>query len=533
MVRNLSPRESLRDECAAARWRVTSWPNRAGRIRRLVHEVKPVVARSAKRLRLPVVAFFAALTMLVLAPASGLAQFQLGFEDPGFSDPVGSTPSQIAFGALNAVHGSTVRLYVGWGGVAPGGSTEPAGFDPSNPGDPRYTWTAVDTAVRSLTQRHDHVVIDLTGPPAPAWATPPGEPASLHVFTGSWNPNAKQFGLFARAAALRYSGHFADPLNPGSALPAVRGWEIWNEENLPLGLMAPNLVSEYRALLNAGYGAIKGVSNDNVVAMGGLAPVSYESVSISPLKFAAELLCLRRIATHFVRADRCPSKAHLDVLAMHPYSLLATPTKHAYRYDDVLVGDMGKLVTLLRAAEHLHTAAPAINYGLWVTEFSWFTNPPDPQVGDPGPVAARYSAYSMYEMWRAGVSLVIWYTTRDPENAAAHANGFAYGGGLYNASGTPKLTLTAFRFPVVAGVSGGHGFVWGRAPASGRPHVIVEQAVGRGWKRIGTVRTSSDGVFELHFAAGRNAVYRARIPHGAISLGYDSRPIPAARTHTS
>ncbi len=181
--------------------------------------------------------------------------------------------------------------------------------------------------------------------------------------------------------------------------------------------MAPHLVTEFRSLLNAAYGQIKSVRRSDVVAIGGLAPVSFiKNVSISPLKFAADLMCLRRVGTHFVKAGSCPSKAHFDVLAMHPYSLLATPTKHAYAYDDVLIADMGKLTTLLHAARQLHTVAAGSRFGLWVTEFSWFTNPPDKEVGDAPMVSARYTAYSMYEMWRAGASLVTWFLARDSKS---------------------------------------------------------------------------------------------------------------------
>jgi hypothetical protein len=309
-------------------------------------------------------------------------------------------------------------------------------------------------------------------------------------------------------------------------------YEIWNEENLPQTLMAPNLVGEYRALLNSAYSAIKGVSSSDLVAVGGFAPVSYENISMSPLTMAAQLLCLHRINTHYVKTASCPVKAHLDALAIHPYSLDATATKHAYHYDDVLIGDMGKVATLVQSAERLHTALPSENYKIWVTEWAWFTNPPNTAVGDPGPIAARYTAYSMYEMWRAGVSLVIWFTTRDP----ADINGVPindYGQSLYYASGKPKLTLSAFSFPVIAAVAHDRGLVWGRAPASGRTRVTIQHEVGRRWNTIGTARTSTDGVFQFHFTANRNGTYRAKLANGRTSLAYSSVPIPPVRTHVS
>lgn len=467
---------------------------------------------------------------LAIGPSRALGAFSLGLQDPGFTDPGTSAESQFAYKALRTVHGSTIRITVSWNAVAPAGSQMPTGFDPSNPADPGYRWSAIDAAVRSASTHHDRVLLTLTG--APRWAQAPGKPASLRGYGGAWNPSASQFGLFAHAAAARYSGHFADPLGPATTLPFVRLWQIWNEENLPQDLTSSDPVDEYRGLLNAAYGAIKRVHADSTVAIGGLAPVSFiPNVSTSPLKFAAQLLCLRRVGVRFVRAGSCPAKARFDVLAMHPYSLDATPTLHAANYDDVLVADMGKLSALLRAVDRLHTAAPAGGHGLWVSEWSWFTNPPDPAIGDPGPVAARYTAYSMFELWRSGVSLVVWFLARDIP-VAVNSPSLVGGGGLYTSSGRPKLMLRAFDFPVVAGVRGGHGFVWGRAPVSKRSEVAVQRRAGRRWIQIAKLRTSADGVFRVQFGARGNANYRAQVTHGPTSLAYYSAPITARQTHT-
>lgn len=78
-----------------------------------------------------------------------------------------------------------------------------------------------------------------------------------------------------------------------------------------------------------------------------------------------------------MRARSCPRAAHFDVFADHPYSVAATPTKHAYRYDDVLISDLSKVAAVVRAADALRTVTPRIPHRIWVTEWSWFTNPPD------------------------------------------------------------------------------------------------------------------------------------------------------------
>jgi hypothetical protein len=457
---------------------------------------------------------------LGLAAADAQARFQVGFQDPGFYAHETNPLAQAAYGAIHAVDGSVVVVPVAWANVAP--AEQAAGFSPSDPGDPHYRWNSTDFAVRSIAQHHLKVMLVFTS--APTWAQGPG-PEKPYVNPGAWDPNPTQFAAFLHAAALRYSGSFPDPLNRGAALPRVQYWEPWNEPNIPGYFSAPDPVSAYRTLLNGAYGAIKAVHHDNVVALGGLAPVSPVPGSIPPLDFGAQLLCLHRVGSGFRANHSCPQRTQFDVFAMHPYSLAATPTKHAYNSGDVLVGDMGKVGALVHTADRLHTAAPRIHHQLWVTEFAWYTNPPNSQFGDADPTAARYVAYSMYEMWKSGVNLVIWLTVLDQPNQSEP------GRGLYWSPGQPKLMLQGFAFPVVAGVSRGHGFAWGRVPVSHRVRVAVQHRVGHSWRHVATVRSGSDGIFYVGFGARRNGLYRARVIGGPTSLAYNSTPIPPRRTH--
>lgn len=465
---------------------------------------------------------------MALLPATADASFDIGLQDQSVGQ-IAPPTEQSAYQAMQSLGASTVRISVIWSQVAPGGSIEPSGFNPSNPADPHYNWTVVDAAVRAAADAHKQVLLNLFH--APQWAEGPNQPASPEILAGAWDPSPSQFAAFNRAAAERYSGTFPDPLHPGADLPRVKRWEIWNEENLPWYLAAPNLIGEYRSLLNAGYAAVKAVHPDNTVVMGGLAPVSFlPPRSVSPLTFAAQLMCLRRVRTKFVRTKGC-SRASFDVFAIHPYSLAATPTKHAYRYDDVLVGDMSKVSTIVHTADRLHTIAPKIHHPIWVTEYGWYTNPPNNVVGDSAATAARYVAYSMYEMWRAGVSLVIWYTLKDYPPAHYTSALVTPGGGLETSTGRPKPMMSAFGFPFIAAVAKGRGYAWGRAPEARRVRVIVARLTHHRWARVATVHTAGDGVFTARFAAKGNGVYRASVIKGPLSLAYNSSPIPPKRTH--
>lgn len=468
----------------------------------------------------------AIVALAVLLPAVAQARFAEGMQDSRLGTAVDPAQTPFAFGAMRTAHAGFERVSVPWSGIAP--RALPAGFDPSNPASIGYHWATIDSADRLAAQHHVNLILDQYY--SPAWALGPNRPTgpnSGYITPGAWNPDPGQFTKFIRAMATRYSGTYPDPENPGHTLPRVRYWEVWNEPNIPGYYAAPNSVEAYRTLLNDSYRVLKGIHADNTVLLGGTAPVGGIPYSTSPLAFNAALLCLRRVHTHFVRAGKCPHKAHFDVLNHHPYAFASSPTKHAYHYDDLLVSDMGKLRSLLDTAERLHTIDGG-HHELWATEFAWPTNPPNTTLGDSPTAAARYVAYSLYEMWQAGVSLVVWSPVIDRPTNAVPTN---VGTGLVLPDGTPKLTLSAFAFPFVAAVHGRRGSAWGRVPTSHAVKVFVQREAGKRWRTVSTVHSSRDGVFTARFHAHGNATYRAVVAHGQTSLTYFSARIPPRRLH--
>jgi hypothetical protein len=455
-----------------------------------------------------VAAIAAASLLLAFGPGDAQARFQEGLPSLPAKDT--TLTEQTTYAAMQAIHGSVVRPNVYWAVVAP--KTLPAGFNASDPGDPNYNWTGLDAAVSNAAAHHLQVI--LTFLDAPSWAQGPG-PERVDVSSGAWDPNVNMFAAFLHAVAVRYGGGYPDPANPGRKLPRVKYWEPWNEPNIPGYFSAPDPLGAYRTLQNRAYSVLKAVHGDNVVALGGLAPVTPVPGSIPPLDFSAQLLCVHRSGRGYRTTRRC-QRAHFDAYDIHPYSLGFSPTKRAPKRGDTLVGDMPTVSALVRAAGR---------YPIWATEFDWPTNPPNTQLGDPDPLGPRYVAYSMYEMWKSGVSLVIW---EYPMDLAAMD---IPGGGLYTITGTPKLILQGFAFPFVAGTGRGSGFGWGRVPVSHPVRVVVERQTGSRWRGVARVKTGSDGIFYARFRARRNGVYRARVIGGATSLPYDSRPIPARVTH--
>ncbi len=446
-----------------------------------------------------------------------------------FTDPAafGGAEAPFALRRTRAAGATAVRIVVSWRQIAPGGTTRPSGFDAGNPAAPQYRWAAIDRQIRLATEAGLTVILSLHQG-VPAWAERGGAGPP-----GTRRPDPTELGLFARAAALRYGGAF-------EGLPRVRYWQVWNEPNLDV-FLAPQYNGDdavspewYRAMVNAAAQAIHGVHPDNAVIAGGLAPfgkplsarVSFTAVS--PLRFMRELLCMRGRANP---RPSCNASVEFDIWSHHPYTA-GGPTKQAFHPDDASLGDLPEMRRLLEAAiaaRHVVSRQPV---RFWVTEFSWDSNPPDPN-GVPARLHARWVAEAMYRMWQSGVSLVTWFLLRDEPLAASRNQSGLYlnAGGSY-ANDRPKLALTAFRFPFVAFRSRARILVWGRTPSGVPGAVTVEQQGPGGWYRLASVRANRHGIFtaRLRPLSTRSSL-RARF-RGSTSLGFSLVKPPDFRLQT-
>ena len=144
--------------------------------------------------------------------------------------------------------------------------------------------------------------------PAPLWATGPGVPPGTSPgFVGSWEPSAKEYGLFVQAVGKRYDGHYT-PAGETAPLPAVRFWSIWNEPNYGAQLApqaADNSTVEvspllYRELLDAAWTALgqTGHGKDKIL-IGEVAPRGQTTgdqpgnfSGMVPLRFIRALYCV-------------------------------------------------------------------------------------------------------------------------------------------------------------------------------------------------------------------------------------------------
>jgi hypothetical protein len=431
-----------------------------------------------------------------------------------------SSPNRdLALSRIRELGAGAVRLILYWRAVAPGAEspTRPANFDATDPADPRYAWGSFDAVVRQVVA---HGLAPIVGVQfAPRWAE-----GNASGRAGTRRPSARELALFATAAARRYSGRF-------EGLPRVRYWQVWNEPNLGVflnpqvengTLVSPSL---YRDMVNQFSAAVHAVSDDNVVIAGGTAPFGRRGSAngTPPLQFMRSLLCLsgRTTIRHV-----CPSRTSFDVWAHNPYTL-GEPTRQALDPDNVSLGDLPEMQRVLVTAARRGAIASHASVPFWVTEFSWDSNPPDPQ-GVPEDLHARWVAEALYRMWTAGVSLVTWFQLRDdPRGLTPFQSGLYLNDGRAYLLNRPKEAAAAFRFPFVAFRRAGGALVWGRTPSGGASRVVVERLEGTTWTPVTTLAANSAGIFTAQVDVGSSTLLRAVLPDGETSRPF-SLIVPAS-----
>jgi hypothetical protein len=408
---------------------------------------------------------------------------QVGFDDPLFQSP----ESEIREHWLEEARetgASLVRIDVLWRSIAP--RALPPGFEGKNPSAPGYDWGTLDDAVRSAVDNGLSVM--LTVYQAPRWAEGADRPRNAEL--GSWKPQASAYEEFARALASRYDGSFPDPSLPGMDLPRVRYFEAWNEPNLDIYLNPQWEGNEwvggsrYRGLLNAFYSGIKASQPSATVIGGSLAPFGDPpgGERTPPVLFLRSLLCLHGGQLTPVA---CPEPAHLDVLSDHPIAVGA-PNQSASSPLDVTTPNIGRLTEIVEKAERTNRVMPRSKKPLWVTEFWYDTDPPDPN-GLSLATQARWYEQDLYSFWQQGAQVAITLQIRDAPAGKGYA--FTNQSGAYFLDGSPKPSATAFRFPLVAHRTGPFKVaVWGIAPKGGK--VKIQVLRDGAWKTLGTVSTT-------------------------------------------
>ena len=384
-----------------------------------------------------------------------------------------------AFALTRSAGAQYVRLTVRWADVAP--ATRPPGFDAADPTSPGYRWSGIDATVQGAEAAGLSPILDILSTPEWAYSHRPNG-----VNAGA--PKAAELGAFAHALATHYDGQ--------NGLPDVTNYEVWNEPNLTLYLFRAK-TSIYRGMVNAVADAVHSVDPANLVVAGGLDPFGHPKTknqtwfSAYPLPWMRSLLCLSKGAHPHAT---CNDKIHFDVWSHHPYTWGGAFGK-AKAPGNVELGDMPKMRAVLQAAVRFHHVVSSQPVQFWVTEFGWDTNPPRPHAASPS-LAARWTAESLYQAWRSGVSLLTWFVLVDHSAPSPYESGLYYHASSL-AKARPKPVLTAFRFPFVAYRHGSTVSTWGRDGTSSKALVGIQVRHGKtgSWRTVAQVTANSSGIF--------------------------------------
>ena len=478
----------------------------------------PVLMRS--RLRLTILLALAVTAALPTAASASSRQYAI-FQDDDQLLQRGDAVRDRTLDELDALGVDVIKAQLFWSRVAPGGRRKPAGFDGADPS--QYPgWGPYDRLVQSAQARGLRVMLALS-PPYPGWATKRrGDRAGVD------RPNAREFGRFAQAAALRF--------------PGVDLWTLGNEPNLYKFLYpqssrsgVPSAPHQYREMVRAAMAGINraGAGGDTVL-FGELLPIGTKRFgpkrNLRPLLFLREFFCLNsRLRPYRGRAARvrkCRGYRRLrglDGFAYHPYTRAAGPRLREPDKDDATIRSLGRVTRLLDTARRRGRIGGG-RLSIWNTEFGFQSNPPDRfQVRlsrIPGFLAESELLLSLNNRRVASYSQ---YLMVDTPITGGDTGTFQTG--LRFADGRQKRGVyAAYRLPILVRLLGpGAVEVRGAARPGGLGAVvqIQQRRGGGGYEDLGgpvTVRNAR-GYFRVRFRISRAASRRYRF----LSDGFSSR----------
>lgn len=453
------------------------------------------------------------LLALAVAPAAhAYSSPEVGMADDrvllnGSDAEVSSTVS-----AWKSMGVDSVRIFARWGFIAPeeNSKTMPAGFDPSNPSDPRYDWWRVDRAVNAVRGADMKVILTVTGS-GPLWGT--SSPSTGKVRR---NPSPSKFAKFASAAAKRYGDR-------------VDTYIVWNEPNQVLWLQDQAIRKNgkyyersphvYRRLVRAADPAIRAADPGSTILIGALAPggsaLTARNKNMRPLQFLRAFGCVDRKYKR-IRTGECKGfkPASADGFAYHPHGVKLAPNKHARDRDSAQIGDLSRLTRVLdkitsRGGVKVRGAK---RFPLYLTEYAYQTNPPDRFIGISLANQAKYLRQGAYIAWKnSRVRNLTQYVYVDEPGADA-----SWQSGLIRTDGTPKPSLAIFPNPFWAQkLKRGSVQLWGQVrPGGGSQTVQLQRRSGGTWITLATVTTDAHGYYFRTVANSKTTTYRGITPAG-------------------
>jgi hypothetical protein len=364
-------------------------------------------------------------------------------------------------------------------------------FRAANPATyPVRNWDRYDNLVKKATELGIQVYFNVTGP-GPSWAHAK-PPKSQSRNRRTWKPKVGAYKQFVTAVGKRYSGTYKDENGSRGVLPMVRFWSLWNEPN-QAGWLSPQWESKggrvvpaspalYRKLHQAGYkGLVATGHSGDVILMAETAPMGSSRQNarspMRPAQFLRELACVdpqgRRYTGAAASARDCgafdkggPLKA--TGYAHHPYTKNVAPTVRDRHPDSLTMANIGELGTLLDSLSATTQGDIPAGLPLFMTEFGFESNPPDPFSGVALDKQAQYNQMGEYMAYtNPRIFGQAQFILRDVAPLRNHRKGskaywFTYQSGLFFQRGQPKPAAFAYSMPLI-------GFPAGVDPATGAP----------------------------------------------------------------
>jgi hypothetical protein len=431
-----------------------------------------------------------------------------------------------------------LRLTVLWAAIAPDPLSRhrPKRFNASDPASyPAAAWVPYDRIVELARARGLAVDFNVTAP-GPLWAMaagPPNAKAANH-----YRPSPTAFGQFVAAVGRRYGGSFtASRGAPQRTLPRVSYWTIWNEPNQP-GWLWPqwravartrvmNSPRLYRLYVDAAFAALKRTGHSpstDTILIGEVAPEGSERHAdrdaIPPMPFIRSLYCLDDRYQPLRGTDaglmHCPDggtrsafvAAHPGLFdatgfAHHPYSFFLAPAVRMSDENFVPISDLTRLETGLDRIFSAYGVKRTLP--IYVTEYGYETNPPDPYRGVSPRLQSAYLNQAQYMAWkdprvRSFAQFLLVDSAPNPAYPK-RTQGYwsSFQTGLVYAGGLPKPSLNSYRIPIFIPdppvKAGASATIWGmlRPAQNGtNQHALIQWRARRGAYRTLAKLTTGD-----------------------------------------
>ncbi|MGH2838305.1 MAG: GH39 family glycosyl hydrolase, partial [Thermoleophilaceae bacterium] len=279
--------------------------------------------------RVMLIAALTVLPMMAAAPSQAAKKMEVAVQDDGIFLYQEHYNREVAYQQLRALGATHLRMNILWWQPIP----EAQRNSRTKPRNITYNWDVWDDAIARARAYGIKVQLDLAGDP-PRFAC--GNKKVPYECDG-YKPNLTLWSQFVRAAVAHFKGR-------------VSRFSMWNEPNWYTWI-SPHKRSPilYRNLYKAGYKAAKRANPKAEVVMGELAPHFQRGISMPPLQFIREMVCvnkrLQRTRNANKQCGRKPLK--LDAFSTHPYDFEHKPSKKRSNKDELTMANLGALPKLL------------------------------------------------------------------------------------------------------------------------------------------------------------------------------------------